>query len=85
MCATPGILLLLLLLHRGVAQGTPRLPPPSLAHLNWCNAECFPSAYPRKRLCVARGCWGYFLDVLRSLILIVATRLVKVFAPSLLV
>lgn len=69
MCATPGILLLLLLLHRGVAQGTPRLPPPSSAHLNCINADYFPS---RERLRVAcsffflGGGVTFFLDVLRS-------------------
>lgn len=69
MCATPGILLLLLLLHRGVAQGTPRLPPPSLTHLNCFTADSFPSAAVWERLRVPRSCCGVtFLDVLRSLI-----------------
>lgn len=58
MCATPVILLLLLLLHRGVAQGTPRLPPASLTHLNCFNADYFPSTALWERLRVARSCWG---------------------------
>lgn len=56
MCPAPGILLLLLLLHRGVAQGTPRLPPPSLTHLNCINADYCPSTALWERLCVPCSC-----------------------------
>lgn len=55
MCAAPGILLLLVLLHRGVAQGTPRLTP-SFTHLNCLKADSVPAAAVRARPRVPRSC-----------------------------
>lgn len=60
MCATPRLLLLLLLLNRGGAQGTPRPSPPPLTHLNCFHVDRFPAPPRRNGRALPAVVVGYF-------------------------